>query len=123
MVGFEVHGIAGHVDREAVPREPYEGHARLDRALEDLRELDPLLPQLELPPVDPGDIEEVIDEAHHVPELPLHHAIAWSMESLLPPASFMIWSALRIGASGLRSSWASVARNSSFLASASRSPS
>ena len=65
-------------------------------------------PQLHLVPADPGDVEQVVDQPHHV-----RRAAAPSSPGpgrrrpASPPASRITCRPLRIGASGLRSSWAS----------------
>ena len=81
----------------------------------------PLLAEFELAAGDPAHVHQVIDQPHHLLQLPLDQRAG--LLHVLPLSSdiFMICRALRIGASGLRSSWASVARNSSLRRSASRS--
>ncbi len=50
-------------------------------------------------------------------------SLAWAMRFGSAPDSLSIWAAVLIGASGLRSSWASMARNWSFWRFAARSSS
>ena len=73
-----------------------------------------------LPRRDARDVEQVVDQAHQVVDLALdHRAHRRRPRRRPPPACAACCSALRIGASGLRSSCASIARNSSLRRSAS----
>ena len=49
------------------------GAGRLDGVGDDVGEQHAGAPELHLVPADPGDVEQVVDEPDHVPELPLHH--------------------------------------------------
>ncbi|MFO0617663.1 MAG: hypothetical protein U0414_34025 [Polyangiaceae bacterium] len=52
---------------------PIEERARaLDRSVDHRDEVDPLALELEHAPTDAGDVEQVVDEPHHVIELPVH---------------------------------------------------
>ena len=114
-------GSGGRVTVEFVAACLDERAAGLHGALHHRRQFDPLLAEFELAPGDAGHVEQVVDQPHHLLHLPLHHARgpARSSGRVGPSASRRICRALRIGASGLRSSWASVARNSSLRRSAS----
>ena len=78
-----------------------------------------LQPELDLAARDARDLQEVVDQADHVVDLPLHDLERRVERVRRTSASASICSELRIGASGLRSSCASVARNSSLRRSAS----
>ncbi len=68
-----------------------------------------------LPLRDAADVEQVVDQAHHVLQLALDDVARRAARAgRRSPARRSSSSALRIGASGLRSSCASVARNSSL---------
>jgi hypothetical protein len=71
--------------------------------------------------LDPRHIELVVDQPHHVRQLPVHHQLGLRPRDLVWPASRSTCSPLRRGASGFRSSCAKSAMKSSFLRSASRS--
>ena len=80
----------------------------------------PVLAKLDLVARDAADVEQVVHQPSHLPHLPLDDAVRFVGESFPAgrqgaglPAQF------RIGASGLRSSCASVARNCSLRRSAS----
>ena len=47
--------------------------ARLHGVLHDRGQVDPLLAELELAPGDPRDIEQVVDQSHHLADLAFHH--------------------------------------------------
>ena len=67
--------------------------------------LDALQAELEFVASDTADVEQVIDEPHHLRELPLHRCRALvSIPSRSPLECLMISRALPIGARGLRSS-------------------
>ena len=84
-------------------------------------QIDPLASQLDSVLRDAGDVEQIVGDAHQVQELALHRGARLLDELRIGAASRMISTAVRIGARGLRSSCDSVARNSSFRRSASRS--
>jgi hypothetical protein len=104
--------------RRASTRRP----AGLDRVLQHREQVDPLRPELDLALGDAADVEQVVDQVDHLLELALDD-VAGALEGLRLVVRRMISSAFLIGASGLRSSWARVARNSSLLRSALRSAS
>ena len=68
---------------------------------------------------DPVHVEQIVDEPDHLAELPLHR-VARLLEPLGARRAFPHLEHVREGASGPRSSCASVARNSSLRLSASR---
>ena len=76
---------------------------RLDRFFDRFANLDSFKPQLNLPPHQPRDIKQIIDEAGHVARLPVNRIdrLGWA-----DPSSTLlrISTAFRIGASGLRNS-------------------
>ena len=41
--------------------------------LHHLRQFDPLLAEFDLAPADAAHVQQVIDQPHHLPQLPLHH--------------------------------------------------
>jgi hypothetical protein len=73
--------------------------------------------QLDLAADDARHVEQVVDEPHEMVKLPFHHVARWTVAASTPDILRMC-SALRIGAKGLRSSWAIIARNWFFCASA-----
>ena len=75
-----------------------------------------------LPPRDAGDVQQVVDQPDQVLHLPLddRRASRCDRARRRPLQAHAAAAALRIGASGLRSSWPSMARNSSLRRSASR---
>ena len=79
------------------------------------------LRKLDLAAGDARHVQQVVHQAGQVLHLPLHHvARLRHARPASAPASRRICRPLRMGASGLRSSWASIARNSSLRRSASR---
>ncbi len=74
-------------------------------------ELHALAPQLDLAARDARDVQQVVDQPHQVPDLALDDRPARASRR---PRMRMSCSAVRIGASGLRSSCPSMARNSSL---------
>jgi hypothetical protein len=72
-IGLELHRRARQLDDELVSGLVDEGAARLDRVVDDGAQIDALLPQLDLVARDAREVEQVVDEPHHVPDLTLHH--------------------------------------------------
>jgi hypothetical protein len=94
----------------------------LDGGLDHAAERDPLAAQLELALGDARHVEQVVEQPGHLGHLALDDL---ARPTAAPRRRARAWrgscAALRIGASGLRSSCASVARNSSLRRSATRS--
>ena len=65
-----------------------------------------------LPPRDPRDVEQVVDQADQLLDLAADDVAGPLEVGVLESRARRISTALRIGARGLRSSWASIARNS-----------
>ena len=114
-IAHRVGPAARQVHREVMLAQPDERTARLDGRLHDLRELDRLLLQRDLPAHHARHIEQIVDEPHEMLRLPLDDG---TRPLDLRPAgrSARSETARRCGsgASGLRSSCASIARNSSL---------
>ena len=75
--------------------------------------------QSDLAARDARHIEQIVDQARQVRQLPLDHVARPDQLRVADRSMRMSCTALRIGASGLRSSCASIARNSSLWRSAS----
>ena len=75
--------------------------------------------EVDLAPGDAGDVEQVVDEAGEVLDLPVDDVPAPFEVLLSGPERVATVTALLMAASGFLSSWASIARNSSFRRSAS----
>ena len=95
------------------------GRRRLDGMGDDRVEVDGLLAELDLPARDPRDVEQVFEQPGHVLDLPPGDLERLGHLGDLGICERMICRVLASGASGLRSSWASIARNSSLRRSAS----
>ena len=97
---------------------------RLDGGEDGRREIDRLLPQRDLSARDAAHVQQVVHQPGQVVDLALDDA---GRALVACPASWAparrIATALRIGASGLRSSWPSMARNSLIRRSATSSSS
>ena len=85
----------------------------LYRPLNDLLQGHPRLAQFELAAADAADIQQIIDQARHLPDLPVDDVLELRSGAPLPLLR-RICTAFRIGASGLRNSCARVARNASL---------
>ena len=105
--------------RRAVEGRP----VRLDGALEDGFDVDHLAGEVDLAAGDPGDVEQVVDQPGQVLGLAVDDLPRPPLLGVVGADQLSTWAALRIGARGLRSSWARSARNSSLRRSASRSAS
>ncbi len=71
---MQEHRRLGHDQLERLPAAVQERLGRLERALDDGRERHPLAAQLQLPVRDAREVEKLVDQAHHVRDLPLDHA-------------------------------------------------
>ena len=112
--------LGGHRYCQLVPLPFDERTSGFHGAADESRQVDDFLAQLDLAPADARHVEQVVDQPGHVLDLALDHVPGPSCQLPVAPACFMMCSALRIGARGLRSSWASIARNSSLRRSVSR---
>ena len=74
QIDFEQQHFVGQVDLELVPAGFDQRHAGLDRAGDDGLQVNPLLFQIDFAGGDARDVEQVVDQVHHVRDLPLHHA-------------------------------------------------
>ena len=100
-------------DRQLVPPFVDQRPARFDGAGHGRRHVDRFGFQLHLAAGDARHVEQVVHQPDHLFHLAVDHvARPTSRPSSSPTACRRICTALRIGASGLRSSWASMARNS-----------
>ena len=104
-VGVHHGALARQQHREMMARGVDVGPRRFERHVDRRLQRHALAAQQELAARDALDVQEIIDQARELLDLALDHALA--------PGH------LRIGASGPRNSCARVARNSSFLRSAS----
>ena len=114
-------GTSGSETINSWPPLGHQGRAASAARATTAAEVHHLLAEHDLAPADPRDVHQVVDQPGHVPHLPLRHRPLLAPCSGPPPCPFMRCRAEAIGASGLRSSWASMARNSSLRRSASRS--
>jgi hypothetical protein len=115
-------GLPGDADGKAAVAPADLAVTHLQSSSNDLGEVEPFLAQLDLAPGDARDIEQVVDQAHQVGELAVHHLQGCSHAAASRSARTRS-RPVRRGASGLRSSWARVARNSSLRRSAARNAS
>jgi hypothetical protein len=99
----------GHREMDHEPGLVDRGAHGLDRVEREPGQRDALLPELDLALADAREVEQVVDQPDHLPELPLPSCRA---ASACGPSrtTVRICRQLRIGASGLRSSCANVAR-------------
>ncbi len=72
LVGDERHGLLGQVHHQRVSALFDQRTRGLDGAFHDLAQRCRVLAQGELGLADPGNVEQVIDQAHHQRQLPLH---------------------------------------------------
>ena len=93
----------------------------LDRLLDDRFDVQQLVPQLDLAVDDARDVEQVVDEPTQMLDLPLNDLLAPAQVLLRDLGVLARSAALVMAEIGFRSSWASMARNSSLRRSASRS--
>ena len=106
--------LGRHDDGELVARLLDGRAARLHGGVDHRPQFDPLPAQFQLAARDPAHVEQVVHQPDHLRRVAAPSSTGPARPSRSPPASRMTWRPLRIGASGLRSSWARVARNSSF---------
>ena len=117
------HGASGRSTVSVSPACVDRGALRVDGALDELGQRRRLAPQHDLARGDARDVEQVVDQPHHVADLrSIIDADAPDRWPVVSPETRISSRPVRIGASGLRSSWASSARNSSLRRSASQQP-
>ena len=68
-----LHGLRRQRDRQLVLHAAVQVADGFHRLLDDGRQVDSLLAQLDLAPRDPADVEQIVDEARHLADLPLQH--------------------------------------------------
>ena len=113
-VALEPDGGVGQRDRHRVVQAIDVRLGHFDGPGEDVPEEHPFLADAEAARGDAADVEQVVDEAHHVIDLARDDAARGVPWAALTPGISRTCTAFRIGARGLRSSWASVARTSSL---------
>ena len=109
-VGIETECFRRERDLERVIRRVDQRAARLDSRRDHVGEIHAALAQLDLAARDARDVQQVVDQPHHVVDLALHDLVG-GHRGLRRARQRRTLNELRIGASGLRSSCASVARN------------
>ena len=112
QVGVHRQGYRRRGQRQHVLARIDQRPADLDRAGDDRPRVDGLDAELDLSAGDPRDVEQVVDQSHQLLDLPGDDVAGPPRFSSSISSICSISTALRIGASGLRSSWASIARNS-----------
>ncbi len=102
-----------HLDREPMAALLEQVARDLDRLGDGVGDLHGLLAQHDLPPRDLRDVEQIVDETNQVTDLSVDDLSCsrWVAKSA---RRFMRSSAVTMGERGLRSSWPSMARNSSL---------
>ena len=75
QVPFEVDLALGKLQGELASRGIERGLRRLERARQHLGQRQPLPAQLERAPTDAPEVEQVVDQPHHLPQLPLQDAV------------------------------------------------
>jgi hypothetical protein len=104
----------GAIDRQLVAMLGDHRLQRLDRARDDRLAAHRLLRQPDRAARDARDVEQIVDQPRQVHRLPIDDVARPFQLRVLERKRDMISTALRIGASGLRSSCARIARNSSL---------
>ena len=107
QVGVEVYWSGGSEMVSLCPPASMSGPGRLHGGLMTSASSTRCAAQLHLVAADAGDVEQVVDQPHHVAELPFHHVAGLGDGVASAAASRITCRPLRSGASGLRSSWAS----------------
>ena len=118
-IGVQVHRLGRHADIHRVAGGLRERLRRQHGLANHRRELHVTLAQLDAVVRDAAQIEEIVHQPHQLLELPFHGVEAATDGRVLDGAPLEDLQRIAQGASGLRSSCASVARNSSLRRSAS----
>ena len=71
-VRLQEHRLFGEIDHEVAARGVHGRPHGLEGVFHDRGQGDPLLAQLDLATADAAQVEEVVDEPHHLPKLPFH---------------------------------------------------
>ncbi len=84
-VGIKLDRSFRYADDELMPVGVDQRAGRFDRAGDDIAQEEPLRPKLDFAPHEPRQVEQVVDEADHVIDLPLEHGDRFSRDFRVDP--------------------------------------